>query len=270
MIGAFTGEQAETRYLAAYDAVARHWPVPVRDLDVRTRFGPTRVRASGESGPALVLLPGIMGTSLSWYPHVAALAERHRVYAVDTIGEPGRSRQTAPVLTNDDCAQWLTEVLDGLGHDQARFAGVSRGGWLALNLAIRAPARVAGVTAFEPAGFAHIGSGFIRWSLGEMLRWLRPRAPGDVRRVLRPLLFGGLRYRAHHPPQHLFTDDELRAITAPTRIVLAERSVIHPAREVAARIGPLNPLVDVEVVRHATHALSLQRPELVTRRVLDG
>jgi len=228
------------------------------------------VRASGESGQALVLLPGMMGTSLSWYPHVAVLAERHRVYAVDTIGEPGRSRQTAPVLTNDDCARWLTDVLDGLGLGQVRFAGVSRGGWLALNLAIREPARVAGVIAIEPAGFALIGYGFILWSLGEMIRWLRPRNPGDIRRVLRPLLFGGRKYRAHHPPQHLFTDDELRAIIAPTRIVLAERSVIHPAREVAARIGPLNPLVEVEVVPRATHALSLQRPELVTERILGS
>lgn len=270
MIGVFTDQQAEDRYLAAYDKAARHWPVPVRDLDVETRFGPTRVRASGDAGPPLVLLPGTMGTALSWYPHVAELAERHRVYAVDTIGEPGRSRQTAPVLTNDDCAQWLIDVLDGLGHDQVRVAGVSRGGWLALNLAIRAPARVAGVTAIEPAGFALIGYSFILWSMGEMVRWLRPRKSGDIRRVMRPLLFGSRKYRAHHPPQYLFTDDELRAITAPTRIVLAERSIIHPAREVAARIGPLNPLIDVEVVPRTTHALSLQRPDLVTERILGS
>ena len=267
MIGAFTGPQAEDRYLAAYDRAARHWPVPVRDLDVETRFGPTRVRASGESGPALVLLPGMMGTSLSWFPHVAALAGHHRVYAVDTIGEPGRSRQTAPVLTNDDCADWLTDVLDELGHDEVRLAGVSRGGWLALNLVIRGPGRVTGVVAIEPSGFALIGNRFILWSLGEFARWLLPRRTADPRRVLRPLLFGGLKYRAHHPPQHVFTDDELRAITVPTRIVLGERSVIHRAREVAARIGPLNPLVDVEVVPRATHSLPLQHPELVTERI---
>ncbi|WIX99056.1 hypothetical protein QRX60_34080 [Amycolatopsis mongoliensis] len=48
--------------------------MPARELDVETRYGPTRVRASGEAGPPVVLLPGGVGTSLSWYPHVAELA----------------------------------------------------------------------------------------------------------------------------------------------------------------------------------------------------
>ncbi|MEV5714933.1 hypothetical protein AB0L41_13625 [Amycolatopsis mediterranei] len=38
-----------------------------------------------------------------------------------------------------------------------------------------------------------------------------------ARRTLRPLLFGGLKYRTHHPPQYLFTDDQLRAQRDPRR-----------------------------------------------------
>ncbi|MEC3978211.1 alpha/beta fold hydrolase [Amycolatopsis sp. H20-H5] len=282
MLGEFTDLRARERYFAAYDAVLRKWPVPADELDVGTGFGPTRVRRCGAgSGPPIVLLSGGMGTSLSWYPHIADLAGRHRIYAVDSIGEPGRSTHTRPILTPEDCTDWLGEVVDAVladsGHEKVHLAGVSRGGWLALNLAARSRGRLAGVVTFEASGFGVIGNSFIRWSLVEILRWLMPLpilrliSMGDatVRHTMRPLLFGGLKYRQHLPEQRLFTDDDLRSIDVPTRIVVAERSVIHNAREVAARVEPLNPHIRAEIVPATSHGLSLERPELVTARILE-
>ncbi|WP_326948199.1 hypothetical protein OG439_05240 [Amycolatopsis sp. NBC_01307] len=62
----------------------------------------------------------------------------------------------------------------------------------------------------------------------------------------------------------------LRALRVPARLILAERSVIHPARDVEQRVKALDPLLDVEVVSRTTHALSLQRPGLVTARILEA
>ncbi|WP_410662252.1 alpha/beta fold hydrolase [Amycolatopsis sp. lyj-84] len=283
MLGEFTDKKAEERFFATYDAILRKWPVPAEELDVETRFGPTRVRSCGpEDGPPVVLLPGGMGTSLSWYPHVAELAVRHRIHAVDTIGEPGRSIQTAPIESTEDCAGWLAEVVDGVlagtGHDKVYLAGVSRGGWLALNLASRTTDRIAGVVTFEASGFGVIGRSFIWWSLREIFRWFLPKwllrlvASGDpdVRHTMRPLLFAALKYKQHLPEMHLFGDDELYAIDVPTRIVVAERSVIHDARAVAARLESLSPHLRVEVVPKTTHGLSLEKPGLVTARILEA
>ena len=112
MLGKFADQKAQERYFATYDAILRKWPVPAEELDVETRFGPTRIRRSGTGqGTPIVLLHGVMGTSLSWYSFVAELAERHTVYAVDTIGEPGRSVQTRPVQSGQDQADWLADVL---------------------------------------------------------------------------------------------------------------------------------------------------------------
>ncbi|GGV36479.1 hypothetical protein GCM10010182_70780 [Actinomadura cremea] len=41
--------------------------------------------------PPLVLLHGGGTTAAVWYANVAELTRRHRLYAVDRIGEPGRS-----------------------------------------------------------------------------------------------------------------------------------------------------------------------------------
>ncbi|RSN07036.1 alpha/beta hydrolase [Streptomyces sp. WAC 05977] len=283
MLGEFADKKAEERFFATYDAILRKWPVPAEELDIATRFGPTRVRSCGpEDGPPIVLLSGGMGTSLSWYPHIAELAARHRIHAVDSIGEPGRSVQTAPIESTEDCADWLTEVVDGVlagtGHEKVHLAGVSRGGWLALNLATRSTDRIAGVVAIEAAGFGVIDRSFIWWSFREIFLWFLPKwvlrlvASGDpdVRHTVRPLLFAALKYKQRLPEMHLFGDDELSRIDVPTRIIVAERSVIHRAREVAARLGSLSPHIEVEVVPKTTHGLSLEKPELVTARILEA
>ncbi|MFD2468930.1 alpha/beta fold hydrolase [Amycolatopsis silviterrae] len=280
MPGTFANPKAQERYFAAYAEALRKWPVPAEERDVETKFGPTRVRSSGPAGGTpIVLLHGVMGSSLSWYPHLAELAARHPVYAIDSIGEPGHSVETVAVRTDDDLAEWLSEVLDSLGHEKVCLAGVSRGGFLALNLATRSPGRIAGVIGLEPAGFAAINvAKFVLWALKEIGPWLLPAAiqrrivAGDpeVRRTLRPLLFATFAYKAQLPPQHVFTDNELRAIEVPVLLVLGERSHIHRAREVADRVAALkNPRIRTEIVPGATHALTLQQPGLVTARVLD-
>ncbi|MBB1157140.1 MULTISPECIES: alpha/beta fold hydrolase [Amycolatopsis] len=279
MPGAFTDRKAQERYFAVYAEVLRKWPVPAEELDIPTKFGPTRVRRSGPGhGTPIVLLHGIMGSSLSWYPHLAELAARHPVYAVDSIGEPGHSVETEPASTDDDLAEWLSEVLAALDQEKAYLAGVSRGGYLALNLATRSTDRIAGVIGLEPAGFAELSvPKFILWSMKEIFPWLLPAAiqrriiDGDpaVRRTLRPLLFATFKYKAQLPPQRVFADDELRAIDVPVQLVLGARSHIHRAREVAARVAKLNPRIRTEIVPRTTHALTLQQPELVTTHVLD-
>lgn len=277
MLGKFVDQKAQERYFVTYEAILRKWPVPAEELDVETRFGPTRVRRSGTGqGTPIVLLHGVMGTSLSWYPYVAELAERHTVYAVDTIGEPGRSVQTRPVQSGQDQADWLADVLAGLGHEKFHLVGISRGAIFALDLATRSGDRIASVIAFEPGGFGIAGLRFVLWGFGQMFRWLLP-APilrrimsGDphVRRTLAPLLIRGLKYKAHVPPQHEFTDDELRAIDVPVHFVFAERNGIYDAREVTARVQSLNPCLHAEIVPKTTHALPLEEPDLTISRIL--
>lgn len=164
----------------------------------------------------------------------------------------------------------------GLGHEKFHLVGISRGAWLALDLATRSGDRIASVIAFEPGGFGTIGLRFVLWSFGQMFRWLLP-APilrrimsGDpyVRRTLAPLVIRGLKYKPHFPPQYVFTDDELRAIDVPVHFVLAERNGVFDARELAARVEALNPRLRAEIVPKTTHALPLEEPELVISRIL--
>jgi len=133
----FKTPEGQARYLAAYDATLALWPVPVESVDVPTRFGNTHVNACGPEGaPPLLLLHAFAISSTMWYPNVAELSRSYRIYALDTIGDKGKSVSTRPILPPLDFVTWLSDVFDELRLEQAHVAGLSFGGFLALNLAL--------------------------------------------------------------------------------------------------------------------------------------
>ena len=102
------------------------------------------------SGPPVVLLHGLGATSASMLPTLQALAVDHRVIAVDL---PGFGETGKPVRHHHARYQaaWLLAVLDELGIERAHLVGNSMGGRLAIEVALRAPARVDRIVAFAPA-----------------------------------------------------------------------------------------------------------------------
>ncbi|MGW4804962.1 alpha/beta fold hydrolase [Kitasatospora sp. NPDC004272] len=142
-------------FLSAYDTLLDRWPVQVDTLDLDTPWGTTRVNAAGPPGaPPLLLLHGGGATAASWWANAAELARTARVFAVDRIGEAGRSTADGrtPPRTPEQLHGWLDAVLDALGADRADLCGHSYGGWIALTYALRRPDRVARLALLDPTG----------------------------------------------------------------------------------------------------------------------
>ncbi|MGW4381793.1 alpha/beta fold hydrolase [Kitasatospora sp. NPDC004531] len=142
-------------FLTAYDTLLGRWPVPVEAIDVRTPYGTTRVNAAGAAGaPPLVLLHGGGSTAASWWANAGELAREARVFAVDRIGEAGRSARDGqrPLRTVEDLHDWLDAVLDGLGLERTALCGHSYGGWIALGHALRRPERIDRLALLDPTG----------------------------------------------------------------------------------------------------------------------
>jgi pimeloyl-ACP methyl ester carboxylesterase len=138
---------------AQYRRVLARWPGAPEHRTLTTRHGDTFVVASGNpSAPPLVLFHGSGSNSAAWMRDAPAWAQGHRVYAVDMIGEPGLSAPSRPALGSSAYAEWLDDVWDGLGLQAASVVGVSLGGWLGLDFAIRRPHRVASLSLISPAG----------------------------------------------------------------------------------------------------------------------
>jgi pimeloyl-ACP methyl ester carboxylesterase len=139
-------------FYARYDAVMARWPVPYTSIDLPGRFGTTHINICGiEDGPPVVLIPGGGSTSAVWFATVGALAADHRIYAIDMLGDSGRSVPGGERL-NDRAGwmAWLDETFAELGLDRFALGGHSYGAWFATLYALHAPQRVGRLVLFDP------------------------------------------------------------------------------------------------------------------------
>ena len=173
MVKIFKSRQGGQKLLDSYDRLLGLWGVPVEESDVETRYGATHVVAAGDSNlPPLVLFHGVGDNSaIMWVYNAAALAAHFRLYAIDTMGGPGKSRPNGQYGKGFRQELWLDDVLDGLSLKQAYLAGVSNGAYLAQLYAARRPERVARCACL--AGSLALGSGS---PLPRMLRLFLPEA----------------------------------------------------------------------------------------------
>jgi len=130
--------------IQSYDLLLKQWDVPFEELDVPTRYGTTHIVAAGNhEAPPLVLFHGVGDDSaLMWVYNAKALSSGLRIYAVDTIGGPGKSEMGHAYGKSFDDVQWIDDVLDQLGIDKTNIAGVSHGGYLAQLYTLKRPERV--------------------------------------------------------------------------------------------------------------------------------
>jgi pimeloyl-ACP methyl ester carboxylesterase len=136
-----------------YEGVLETVDIPLSSKYIETSFGRTHMLVCGpEDAPPLILIPGTAGCAPLWRMQFKAFAESYRVYALDVIGQPGRSEANSLSLLNDDSIEWLTDVLDELGIEKAHFAGNSVGGWMAMRMGIERPERVNKVVMLGPTG----------------------------------------------------------------------------------------------------------------------
>jgi pimeloyl-ACP methyl ester carboxylesterase len=279
-LGRWASPEDEQRYRALEDELwGEAFPTPPDRLTVETEVGATTVYRWPGTGVPIVFLHGMGATSLMWAGCITAMAGRE-AFAIDTPGDVGRSTQQVAYRDAAHLAEWLDETLAGLGGDPAHLAGASYGGWLALNQAVRAPARVASISLVEPVGLAEFrmarfmlsGLGLLGASLlpGPLRRqaagWARLPALAD-RRVTRMATLGFRRHPFRLPPPARLSDDELAGIATPTLVLLGAKSPIHRATQVRDRVRALLPRAQVEIVGGSAHALPMSHPELAAARI---
>lgn len=144
MIKVFKNEKLRDEVYRTYDLLIEKWNTEVNQLDIETKYGSTHVIHFGnpEAKP-LVLFHGVGDNSaLMWIYNASALKEKFNVFAIDTLGGPGKSVPNENYNKEFDDATWIDEVLDKLGVKKAFVAGVSNGGYLSQLYTLKRPERV--------------------------------------------------------------------------------------------------------------------------------
>jgi pimeloyl-ACP methyl ester carboxylesterase len=272
------------RFLAAYDATLALWPVPHDSIEVETSFGTTHINVAGSpDAPPLVLIHGGQISSPVWYANVEALSRHYRVYAPDVVDQIGRSVATRKLKTRQDCATWLTEVLDGLKLERVTLGGHSHGGWQTLNAAILAPQRIERMVLLAPA------ASFIPLSMKLFLRmmpvlirptkamfywcfqWLTEMPLGNENPLVEQFMAGAMSYK----PENLslgvvtvFSDDELRRISVPTLLLIGEREVVYNPHKVLERARKLIPHIEAELIPGGGHLFTVDQADATNTSII--
>jgi pimeloyl-ACP methyl ester carboxylesterase len=242
-------------------------------------------------GDPLVLVMGFGGDHLAWGLQIPALAAAYRVIAFDNRGVGQTDAPDIPYSTAmmaDDTAA----LLDKLGIDRAHLCGVSMGGMIAQELALRHPGRVRTLqlhaTLARPDAYMRaLGDTWrdLRPKLGRE-EWLRtlalwlfaPATFAERPEVVEMLIANAL---ANPHPQSLTgflrqgdavrehdTLERLGEIGCPTLVSVAEHDVLVPPRfshEIAHRIRG----AELKTLAGAGHAYMWERPEAFNALSLD-
>jgi pimeloyl-ACP methyl ester carboxylesterase len=256
------GEQA---VMALYDSVLEQWPIPYERLFVPTRHGDTFVIACGNpAGPPLLLLHGAGTNSAIWAGDVTLYGRDYRLYAVDLLGEAGKSAPNRPPWQGPAYVEWLEDVLAALKVDRLALVGISQGAWTALKFAVARPERVEQLVLICPGGIVPDKLSFIlraiplsllgRWGATRLAQLIYAGQPLPTGTLDATILF-----MRHFKPRlgvlPLFTDDELRRLTMPTLLLGGGRDALRDNQKIGSRLAQLLPSLQVKIVPEGGHAL---------------
>ncbi|MDR0897803.1 MAG: alpha/beta hydrolase [Oscillospiraceae bacterium] len=140
----YLSAKAGKHIIDTYDELLKAWDVPFDEINLEGAYGTTHIITVGEKkNPPMVLFHGVGDdAALMWLYNAKALAKAYRLYAVDTLGGPGKSEPGAGYDKQFDDVKWIDELFDGLQLESAVLVGVSHGGYLAQLYTLNRPQRV--------------------------------------------------------------------------------------------------------------------------------
>ena len=231
-------------------------------------------------GPLVVFLHGIGGNRNHWL-HQLAFFSRHgyRAAAWDARGYGDSDDYEGP-LRFDDFGTDLARMLEHLGEERAHLVGLSMGGRIARNFALRYPERVRSLT------LANTSPGFDALTPEEVLRFVderRHRTPESTARLLgsraRPGAHEALlaSFHALHSESYLKTleasvaqdrDAPLEKLAVLTLVITGDEDRVYPL-ELTQRMARRIPGARLVVLEACGHLSNLEQPERFNEVLLE-
>ena len=278
-----TPSAANAAYFEAYDETLKLWNVPYEELYIPTTNGIAHVIVSGpKNAEPVVLLHGMNASSTMWYPNIGALTKNHRVFAIDFILEAGKSYLSNDIESVEKVTDWYKEVLFALELDSFHLIGASRGGWLAVKLALNDQKKIKSLVLLSPA---------------QTFTWIKPSTDllknivrifsskekqmeqslesmssnvGNISDAYLKQYKLGTELKSENKfvtSMQPFSNDELKSLQMPVLVLIGDDDMINEKRTVA--IANMLPKGKGEVIQNAGHFLSIDQAETVNQKMLD-
>ena len=263
----FRDVAAKQRIADWYEKFLARVPAPVEHRDIETSLGVSHVLLAGDAtNPPLVCLHGALASSAHIVSELGPLLDRFYIIAPDIPGQSVRGPQLRPAVRDRSHEKWLLEILDSLDIDSCDFYGVSWGGFIALQTAAFAPARVKHLVLLVPLGFV-LGSfwkSLMQAGLPLFLYHLTA-SPRFLRRFLRSQLTtwddDWANYMGDALRNYVFAfatipfvrRKDVRDFRTPTLIIAADNDLSFPGANLIKRAKILLPHAQTHLLKRSRH-----------------
>jgi pimeloyl-ACP methyl ester carboxylesterase len=278
----YASPDVKAQFMAIYDEKMREWPVPYEDVFLDTEYGTVHVIVSGpEDAPPLLLLHASGVAGWSWKYNVAGLSKHYRTYAIDLIGDAGKSefRTLDNIMkTGADQARLYAEITNKLGVQKTYVAGASEGGFIGSNYALYAPERVQKLVLLGPMGYAGATQSIMRIMLAQFFplksiqestfRWAFSDSDlleEDLGQWFRLLMSKSTPKKVAPLP---LPAEERQRIQVPVLFVFGEKDNLVGDPQAAADLVQDMPDVQVKIVE-AGHLMAAELPQQVNEIMLE-
>jgi pimeloyl-ACP methyl ester carboxylesterase len=280
-LSVFRSKLGEKQVLEAYESIMNLWPVPYEDLYIPTCLGNTHIILSGhKDSPPIILIHAFYASAASWFQTVGSLSKSYRVFAIDIIGDPNKSKPIKLIRQLSDFVDWFNDVMNELHLDQADFIGNSVGAFHIMNFALHATQRVRRMILIGPAAtflkitpfYFHTFPGGITGStflVRHAIRWIENEAPLDPK--FHKLFYLIMKYgkSANQVFPTIFTDEQLKRITAPTLLLYGEKEIIYDYNLAIKRAEKYLKNIKTEIIPGANHLTAVSNPTNTNLTILD-
>lgn len=280
----FKTQKAKEDYLKHYDDRAKKWPVPSTAEMVETSYGKTFVRISGpDRGEPLVLMHGVGGNSLQWMSNVESLSKQYKVFAIDNINDNGRSIPAKPISCVNDYMSWLNALFDELGLKKGiNIAGLSYGGWISSQYALKFPDRIKKLVLLAPVGtvaqlsigwvaravlvalpFKYFSRKFVLWLAEDTVKY-RKNGHALIKEHIDETFMAVRSFKRRRMVNPtVLSDEELYNLEVPVLFMVGENEKIYSPGNVIERLNRVAPMIKTKLIRNAGHDLAMAQPEVV-------
>lgn len=271
-------------YEEAYDKALGLFQIPFIEKEVKTRFGNAHVIVSGpENGKPLVLLHGMNASSTMWYPNIKSYSKYYRVYAIDYFLEPGKSQYVGKTSNTDEIIDWYFEIFDQLKLKKFNLLGASRGGWLSVNIALRAKSRINKLILLSPAQtfgiikpgldmFSNVGYSMIpkRKNLRDILQTMSSNVDGMNQIFINQYYLATKKATidVNVIKMQPFFGKELKSLKMPILVLIGDRDIINGEANLN-RAKRLCFNIQTGVISNAGHFLSMDQSVVVDKKVIE-
>jgi pimeloyl-ACP methyl ester carboxylesterase len=270
----YKNKQSEIALLELYDKQLKNLNVSYEDLWVETRYGKSHVLKLGNpNGKPILFFHGGNNTTtynlLNWKVFFTSLFYQFCVYAVDTIGHPGKSSQNVLSPKSMAYGEWASDVITGLGFQKMYWMGGSFGGGILVKLMCVAPEKVEKSVLIVPSGISNVSTLNLMVKMGiPMINYIITKKDHWLKKAIIPMAvdeknidentyemvkssFDHVVVKAGMPSN--VPAEILKKCNVPTLLIAAEKDCMFPGKRVIERAQNILPNLKTHLLDNHGH-----------------